>query len=53
MIVTQVSVDNFFARLVGEKSSFSEERVGNGCIGRGELTWVFRREKGASKIGCA
>lgn len=53
MIVTQVSVDNFFARSIGGKSPFSEKRVGNGCINGGELTWVFRYEKGASKSGCA
>lgn len=53
MIVTQVSVDNFFARSVGGKTSFSEKRVGNGCIGGGELTWVFGHEKGASTFGCA
>lgn len=47
MIVTQVSVDNFFARSVGGKTSFSEKRVGNGCIDGGELTWVFRYEKKA------
>lgn len=45
MIVTQVSVDNFFARSVGGKSSFVEKRVGNGCVDGGELTWVFRYEK--------
>lgn len=53
MIVTQVSVDNSFARSVVGKSPFSEKRVGNGCIDGGELTWVFRYEKGASKSGCA
>lgn len=53
MIVTQVSVDNFFARSVGGKSAFVEKRVGKGCIDGGEVTWVFRYEKGASKSGCA
>lgn len=47
MIVTQVSVDNFFARSVGGKSSFVEKGVGNGGIDGGELTWVFRYEKKA------